>query len=170
LVSAPLSGRRVATYGPRPSLLIAGVGMCTGAAMLTVLTAHTSLVWLFTSYVVFAIGFGAVNAPITNTAVSAMPVSQAGTAAAIASTSRQVGIALGVAIIGSVINRGGADEPFRAQLTAANHLAWTLIASFGLLVLILAGVTTTAWARRTATRTAKELIEHPATSSPPVVV
>ncbi len=43
------------------------------------------------AYVVFAVGFGMLNAPITNAAVSGMPNSQAGVAAAIASTSRQVG-------------------------------------------------------------------------------
>jgi predicted MFS family arabinose efflux permease len=39
-----------------------------------------------------------------------MPRSQAGVAAAVASTSRQVGAALGVAIIGSVINTGDLAE------------------------------------------------------------
>ena len=50
----------------------------------------------------FGAGFGMLNAPITNAAVSGMPRAQAGVAAAIASTSRQVGISLGVAVIGSV--------------------------------------------------------------------
>ena len=43
------------------------------------------------------------NPPITNTAVSGMPNSQAGVAAAVASTSRQVGQTLGVAVIGSIL-------------------------------------------------------------------
>ena len=52
----------------------------------------------------FGIGFGAVNPPITYTAVSGMPNNQAGVAAAaVASTSRQVGQTLGVAIIGSIV-------------------------------------------------------------------
>ena len=55
------------------------------------------------SYTVFSAGFGLVNAPITNTAVSGMPREQAGVAAAVASTSRQVGATLGVAVIGSVL-------------------------------------------------------------------
>ena len=40
---------------------------------------------------IFGIGFGFVNAPITNAAVSGMPREQAGVAAAIATTSRQFG-------------------------------------------------------------------------------
>ena len=65
--------------------------MTASGIMLTQLTATTSAPWLIITYVVFGIGFGVVNAPITNTAVSGMPRSQAGVAAAVASTSRQVG-------------------------------------------------------------------------------
>jgi hypothetical protein len=43
-----------------------------------------------------------INAPITNTAVSGMPLAQAGVAAGVASTCRQVGSALGVAVLGSL--------------------------------------------------------------------
>ena len=53
---------------------------------------------------VFGIGFGFVNAPITNAAVSGMPRAQAGVAAAIASTSRQIGQTLGVAVVGSLVS------------------------------------------------------------------
>ena len=49
---------------------------------------------------------GSINPPITNTAVSGMPPSQAGVAAAVASTSRQVGVTLGVAVLGALA--GGA--------------------------------------------------------------
>ena len=71
--------------------------------MLVGLSATTPFSWLFTAYVVFGIGFGFVNAPITNAAVSGMPRAQAGVAAAIASTSRQVGQTLGVAVVGSLV-------------------------------------------------------------------
>jgi hypothetical protein len=58
---------------------------------------------MLASYFVFGLGFGLVNAPFTNTALSGMPRSQAGVAAAVASTSRQIGAALGVAVVGSVL-------------------------------------------------------------------
>ncbi|HWB66106.1 MAG TPA: MFS transporter, partial [Mycobacteriales bacterium] len=127
LVSAPLSGRRVAIRGPRPSLLIAGTALCLGAALLIGLSDTTSLVWVAASYVIFGIGFGTVNAPITNTAVSGMPLSQAGTAAAVASTSRQTGMSLGVAIIGSIVN-SGTGNVIGSHLTAASHGAYIVIA------------------------------------------
>ena len=52
--------------------------------MLTLSAATTPLAWLLAAYVVLGLGFGFVNAPITNTAVSGMPRAQAGVAAAIA--------------------------------------------------------------------------------------
>ena len=71
--------------------------------MLSQIGATTSFTWLFAAYVVFGIGFGFVNAPITNAAVSGMPRAQAGVASAIASTSRQVGATLGVAVVGALL-------------------------------------------------------------------
>ena len=57
---------------------------------------------LLVIFAVFGIGFSMVNAPITNAAVSGMPTDRAGAASAVASTSRQVGVSLGVALCGSV--------------------------------------------------------------------
>ncbi len=152
-VVAPLSGRLVAARGPRLPLFVAGTGMCVGALALTQLSAHTGYGWLLASYVVFAIGFGMVNAPITNTAVSGMPNAQAGVAAAIASTSRQVGAVLGVAVVGSVIN-AGIQGSLVDGLPAASHPAWWLIAGCGAAVVALGAITTGRRAQRTAARTA----------------
>ena len=55
----------------------AGASMCSGALMLVGLAPDTSLSWVLASYVVFGLGCGLVNAPITNTALSGMPRSQA---------------------------------------------------------------------------------------------
>ena len=84
--------------------LVAGAGLMAAGVLLTVVTASTSPGYLIVSYLVFGIGMGMVNAPITNSAVSGMPRAQAGVAAGIASASRQVGQVLGVAVMGSVLN------------------------------------------------------------------
>ena len=99
----PISGRIVATRGPRLPLLVGGAGIAASGALLLSLDVDTPLLLLVAAYVVFGVGFGMVNAPITNTAVSGMPVTQAGVAAGVASTSRQVGSALGVAVLGSLV-------------------------------------------------------------------
>jgi len=67
VVFAPLSGRMISIRGPRIPLVVAGICMSGGALMLTGLTAQQSTGWLLASYVLFGIGFGVVNAPITNT-------------------------------------------------------------------------------------------------------
>jgi EmrB/QacA subfamily drug resistance transporter len=146
LVFAPLSGRLVGTRGPRLSLVLAGVTMTASGVLLAALDAQSSNTLLFSSYVLFGIGFGLVNAPITNTAVSGMPRAQAGVAAAVASTSRQVGQSLGVAVLG-------------AALAAGLHAgAWWIITGCGAAVLVLGVLTTGRWARGTAERTASQLM------------
>jgi hypothetical protein len=101
-----------------------------------------------------------VNPPITNTAVSGMPPAQAGVAAAVASTSRQVGMTLGVAVVGSVAGgsiAGGLGKGF----AAATHSSWWIIAGLGFAVLVLGAVTTTRWANDTARATADRFRERP---------
>jgi hypothetical protein len=94
------------------------------------------------------------NPPITNTAVSGMPGSQAGVAAAIASTSRQVGMTLGVAVIGAIAG-GTISGALGPSFVAATHAGWWVIAGLGGVCLIVGLLTTTTWARTTARRTAE---------------
>jgi predicted MFS family arabinose efflux permease len=122
-VAAPLSGRIVANRGPRLPLMASGTSLCIGAILLTQLAARTSLVVVLLSFLAFGVGFGLVNAPISSIAVSAIALERAGTGAAIASTSRQIGASLGVAVVGSVV-AGGAEK----DLSLATHPAWWIIA------------------------------------------
>jgi EmrB/QacA subfamily drug resistance transporter len=156
MVLAPLSGRIVGHRGPRTPLLLAGVFLTASGVMLTGITATTSFAWLFGAYFAFGIGFGFVNAPITNAAVSGMPRAQAGVAAGVASTSRQVGQTLGVAVVGAIVTSGvhGALGP---ALPAASHAAWWVIAGCGAAVTALGVLTTSSRARASARRTAEHL-------------
>ncbi|MFJ8393941.1 MFS transporter [Streptomyces sp. NPDC094144] len=168
-VLPPLSGRVVATRGPRVPLLVAGVAMAASGLMFALFDAETDNALMFTGYVLFGLGFGAVNAPITNTAVSGMPRSQAGVAAAVASTSRQIGQTLGVAVIGAVLAAGvsgagssGGIGP-SGDFAAASKPAWWIITGCGMCVLLVGALTSGRWARGTARRTA-ELLEGAAPS------
>ncbi|MGC8481355.1 MAG: MFS transporter, partial [Acidimicrobiales bacterium] len=100
-IMPPIAGRLVALRGTRIPLIAGGICLTLGGLGLVQVGPATSFTWLFVSYAIFGIGFGLVNAPITNVAVSGMPRAQAGVAAAIASTNRQVGQTLGVAIAGA---------------------------------------------------------------------
>jgi EmrB/QacA subfamily drug resistance transporter len=153
-VLPPISGRMVARHGARLPLAIGGLGIATGGGLLLALDVDTPLVLIVVAYVVFGIGFGMVNAPITNTAVSGMPLAQAGVAAGVASTSRQVGSALGVAVLGSLVT-AQLGTSMTAGFAAAARPAWIVVIGCGLLVLALGLVSTTARARESARRTAE---------------
>ncbi len=148
-ICSPLSGRIVGSRGPRLPLIGAGIAITVSAITLTRLTAGTSPASLVVSYLLFGLGFGLVNAPITNTAMSGMPRTQAGVAAAVASTSRQVGSSLGVAVIGSVVVSAMAG-PIKTGFVPASHVGWWLLAGCGIAVLTIGLLTTGAWARHTA--------------------
>ena len=115
--ASPLSGRIVGRRGPRlPLADRRRLPARRRAPCSTGLDPTTPLAWLLAAYVVFGIGFGFVNAPITNAAVSGMPRAQAGVAAAIATTSRQFGQTLGVAVVGAIVaSRAGGSADARAR-------------------------------------------------------
>ncbi len=150
LVFSPLSGRLVGRRGPRVSLLLGGAGLAVGGLLLTGMTRTTPLAALLPAYFVFGIGFGMVNPPITNTAVLGMPEAQAGVAAAVASTSRQVGQTLGVAVAGAVA-AGGAVH-VAPGFVAASTPVWWLLAACGTAIVLLGLLSTTGWADATARR------------------
>ena len=160
-VLPPFSGRIVANRGARLPLVVGGLGIALGGALLLTLDVDTPLLLVVAAYVVFGVGFGMLNAPITNTAVSGMPLAQAGVAAGVASTSRQVGSALGVAVLGSLVTAQlGASSG--AAFAAAARPAWVVVIGCGLAVLALGLVSTTGWAGRTARRTAERFDTAPA--------
>jgi EmrB/QacA subfamily drug resistance transporter len=156
IVCSPISGRLVGNYGTRPSLLMAGVGTMISAFMLTHLDASTPILFLMIAYFIFGTGFGLVNAPITNTAVSGMPKEQAGLAAAVASTSRQVGASLGVAVAGTIAK---AHTINGAGFAEATHAVWWIVVGSGAIIFLLGIASNTEWASGTR-RHAAHLLEE----------
>jgi EmrB/QacA subfamily drug resistance transporter len=163
VVAGPLSGRIVGRHGARPSLVVGGVAIAVCGLTLADLTPTTSTGRLVLAYVIFGLGFGMVNPPITNTAVSGMPPEQAGVAAAIASTSRQIGVSLGVAIIGALAVPATTSFA-RAAFAHDSHAGWRFIAACGLAVLALGLASTSRWALRTARQTAALISDEPGTA------
>jgi MFS family permease len=159
VVVGPLAGRLVGSRGTRLPLVVGSLAFTASAVILTQLTVTTPLALLFLSYALFGLGFGMVNPPITNTAVSGMPPSQAGVAAAVASTSRQVGVTLGVAVLGALAG-GGTIGAMGPGFASATHVSWWITVGLGVTILALALVTTSPWAHRTAERTAERFREE----------
>nr|GID36469.1 MFS transporter [Actinoplanes campanulatus] len=144
-VCAPLSGHLVGRLGPRLPLRLAGTCTVIGGALLVGLGDRTGTAHLLVAYLFAGIGLGFANAPITNTAVSGLPPERSGLAGGIASTARQVGAALGVAIAGGMVAGLGPD-----RLAGATRPGWVLVAACGLVILAVAQASPSGVARTTA--------------------
>jgi EmrB/QacA subfamily drug resistance transporter len=99
---APISGQLTGRMGPRLPLALSGVFFFASMVLLLYVTPSVHYLYLFVAYACLGVGSGLVNAPITNAAVSGMPPDRAGAASAVASTARNVGSVLGVALLGSI--------------------------------------------------------------------
>jgi EmrB/QacA subfamily drug resistance transporter len=152
---APISGRFVGQYGTRPSLLIAGLGVGSTGVFFALVGEHTPIAAILVAYAVFGVGFGFVNPPITNTAVSGMPRTRAGLAAAVASTSRLVGSSLGVAIAGTMTagDKAGRHK-VGAGFTASMHGFFWIVFACGALTIVIAFVANGRRARESVERIA----------------
>ncbi len=113
-----LAARLSASSGLRVPLTLGGMALTLSMASMSRLTVSSGDVYLIAAFMVFGIGLGMVDGQISNAAVSAMPPSQAGLASGIASASRQMGQALGVAVTGSLLNanlHGPVPDGFRCR-------------------------------------------------------
>jgi EmrB/QacA subfamily drug resistance transporter len=150
MVFSPLSGKLIGRRGPRPSLMIGGIGVLAAGLVSALPAGEPSNARLLIAFALLGTGLGWANAAITNTAVAGMPREQAGVAAAVASTTRQLGSALGVAIIGSVIASHVTQIVAGPAFTSASRVSWAIIAFCGLTMFGVGGLTTGAWGRRKA--------------------
>jgi EmrB/QacA subfamily drug resistance transporter len=154
VVLSPTTGHVVASRGPRLPLLVSGVTLALGGLASFALTPATPLPAVLACYLLFGIAQGTVNPPITNTAVSGMPASMSGAAAAVASAGRHTGITLGVAIAGTIV--GSTAAPGARAFTTAEHGVWAMLVGLGAALVCLAWLSTGHRAQGTATRAAAQ--------------
>jgi len=116
LVAATIAGRLSSHMPVRwligPGLLLVGVGLLLMAGI----DGLTSWTHLVPGFVVAGVGSGMVNPPLASTAVGVVSHTRSGMASGVNTTFRQIGIATGIAVYGSI---------FTAQLThnLTQHLA-----------------------------------------------
>jgi EmrB/QacA subfamily drug resistance transporter len=161
MILSPISGRIIGHRGPRLSLVVGGTCLLAAGLVSAIPSGEPTDLRLFLGYALLGAGLGWANAAITNTAVSGMPREQAGVAAAVASTTRQLGSALGVAIIGSVIADHVTHIEAGPGFTSASRISWTIIGLCGLIALCVGAVTTGAWGRRRAKANAARMEAAP---------
>ncbi len=105
-LGAQLSGRLVGRMGPRLPMVL-GLGLC-GVAMVALvrLRAGSSIGAVWWDLAVVGLGGGLSLTPMTAVAMAAVRAERAGMASAIHNSMRQVGQALGVAVLGSLVYAG----------------------------------------------------------------
>lgn len=104
MAGAGIAASTVKVVGPK-YLSVVGVGaMTTGVLMLSGLQLDSGALHVIVPLVVFGMGAGLALAPLTDTVMAAVPVGDAGVGSAMNDLSRELGGALGVAVIGTVVN------------------------------------------------------------------
>jgi EmrB/QacA subfamily drug resistance transporter len=102
LITTPIAGRLSARVPVRfligPGLLLVGVGLL----LMRGLDAQSDWTHLIPGLVVAGMGSGLVNPPLASTAVGVVTPDRSGMASGINSTFRQVGIATGIALLGTL--------------------------------------------------------------------
>ncbi len=112
LIFAPRSATMVRRYGPKA---VCAVGMALTALALSAflfIDASTPIWVLGVVFFVQGVGMANVMPPVTESVMSSLPREKAGVGSAVTNTIRQVGGALGVAVLGSVLS-----EVYRHQFS-----------------------------------------------------
>lgn len=94
---------RLTTVVPVRLLMGAGLALVgVGLLLMRGLTASSDWTHLLPGFIVAGIGVGLINPPLASSAIAVVPPRQAGMGSGINSTFRQVGIATGIAALGSI--------------------------------------------------------------------
>ena len=147
-VAGPLAGRVMGRSGARGPLVVAGVTLCASCLLLARASSVETWALVATAYLLFGVGYGAVNTVIAAVAVAGMPRAQAGVAGGVTSAGRQAGVSLGVSVTGAIL-AGGLHGRLTTVFGVASHPAWLVVAACGLAVLLLGLLSTSARALRT---------------------
>jgi EmrB/QacA subfamily drug resistance transporter len=161
IVCSNIAGHLVGRNGTRLPLLLSASALFAVALALTFLEPDTPTLALLAIFLVFGIAQGFLNAPVTTMAVSGMPRSQSGSAAAITSTARQVGTSLGVALAGALTGIGIATD-LNSSFAADSHRMWWTILGLAIVIAALAWIANSPFGQRSRDRIASLLLEEPA--------
>jgi EmrB/QacA subfamily drug resistance transporter len=117
MVSAPLSAKLVEGVGTKVIVAAGLVGVAAGLGVMSTLGAGSGYGPVLLSLVILGAGMGFTMAPATESIMGSLPLGKAGVGSAVNDTTRQVGGALGVAILGSLVSSSYGTrvvEAFRA--------------------------------------------------------
>ncbi len=120
--AAILSPRVTAVLGGHRTVALGMAVMTVGLALFARIGATASFAALVPGFVLFGLGAGLMNVPLTNAIVENAPTSQAGIASALLNASREVAGLLGVTVVGAVLQSSEA-----AALRSGTHPAQAFV-------------------------------------------
>ncbi len=108
-VAAAVAGRLTSVVPAKwliaPGFVVLGVGL----VLIHGIKVDSSWTHLIPGLIVSGLGIGMINTPLASTAVGVVPVERSGMASGINSTLRQVGIATGIAVLGTIFSHQVSD-------------------------------------------------------------
>ena len=117
MLSATQSAKLVERFGQRRVVSSGLVVVAAGLAWMSFTSTQHSSYWVFAgALVVMALGMGVTTAPSTGAIMRALPLHKAGVGSAVNDTTRELGGALGVAVLGSLV-----ASQFHSSLSSALH-------------------------------------------------
>ncbi|MDY7105649.1 MAG: DHA2 family efflux MFS transporter permease subunit [Actinomycetota bacterium] len=110
MLVAPRSPMVVGRFGPRRTMAAGLVSVAVGFVVLATLAPDSHYALLVAGLVPLAIGMGLLMPPATTTIVSSLPPAKAGVGSAVNDTTRELGGAFGIAVLGSILSSGYRSE------------------------------------------------------------
>lgn len=105
---APLSGALADRFGPRVLTTVAQAILSAALLLLATVSATTSITSIVARLLLVGVGAGLFGSPNTAAIMSSVPTDHLGTASAAASTARQIGQSVGIALAGAMFAVGAA--------------------------------------------------------------
>jgi EmrB/QacA subfamily drug resistance transporter len=137
-IASSVSGFAMVRVGYQRLVVIGALALLAGSVMLAVAQPSSSLYWTGGASLIIGLGMGTFSAPLLIVIQSSVEWAQRGAATALNQFSRTIGGAVGVALMGIVVQRYVASA--RAPLEARGELFQGLHADFVALVALAAGV------------------------------
>jgi EmrB/QacA subfamily drug resistance transporter len=106
IIIAPRSAGLAERFGRDKVMAIGLTTVAAGLFSLSFLTADSPYLQLAAGFVLLGAGMSLTTAPATGAVMESMPLAKAGVGSAVNDTAREVGGALGVAILGSILSSG----------------------------------------------------------------
>ena len=149
MVTSPRSVTLAARFGARPVVAAGLLGIAAGLGLLSLADAGTPYPLYAVDLLVMSVGMGLCVPSLSASVIGALPHGRAGVGSGINGATREVGSALGAAVLGTVINQHLGRRPVSAVanrhvFTEAMSAGYRLIA----VIVLLATVLVVTWHRK----------------------